>query len=108
MLSPVIQAAFTLIPTKLHSCLPAPVSFRRWFSGKHISQTGQGEPGSVELQDAYRGDTGQGQPAREPPSLYHITALTESEERILGETGQTLQRDVAQATQSSHSNLSTC
>lgn len=92
MLSPVIQAGFTLFPTKFRSWLSGSVSFRRWFSGKHISQSG--EPVSVELQNAHDGGIGEGQRGRERPSLYHITALTESEERMLGEAGQNQQQDV--------------
>lgn len=89
MLSPVIQAGFTLFPTKFRSWLSGSVSFRKWFSGKNTSQSG--EPRSIELQQP---TIGQGQRDRERPSLYHITALTESEERMLGESGQNPQQGV--------------
>lgn len=92
MLSPVIQGSLTLFPAKFRSWVSGS-SFRQWFSsGKHTSQSG--EPGSVELQNASGGGKGEGQRVREPPSLYHITAMTESEERILGVAGQNQQQDV--------------
>lgn len=86
MLSPLIQSALGAIQgDSFRSWLGS----RRWGSGKgydNRSTRTAARPGSIRLQDVDNSK----QRGRDPKSLYHITALSESEERIMGVTGQSL------------------
>lgn len=94
MLSPLIQSVIRAIPgARLRSWFSSRATSRRRASDKHTSQTG--ERRSIQLQEGNDGRaTGGKQRGRDPKSLYHITMLSESEERIMGATGQSLQQDM--------------
>lgn len=89
MLSPLIQAGLrTISSNRLRAWLAMSTRSRRKGSGNRSSQTG--DSGTIQLESHVSGK----QRGREPKSLYHITALSESEERIMGVTGQSLQQEM--------------
>lgn len=89
MLSPIIQTGLRAISSnQLRSWLAMSTRSRRKGSGNRSSQTG--DSGTIQLEEHIGGK----QRAREPKSLYHITALSESEERIMGVTGQSLHQEM--------------
>lgn len=89
MLSPLIQTGLRAISSnRLRSWLAMSTRSRRQGSGNRSSQTG--DSGTIRLEAHSSGK----QRGREPKSLYHITALSESEERIMGVTGQSLHQEM--------------
>lgn len=86
MLSPLIQTALSAMQDdRLRTWFG---SRRRWASGKGYENRSSrtAEPASIRLQDTDNSKLR----GRDPKSMYHVTALSESEERIMGVRGQTL------------------
>lgn len=104
----VVTTNLPMLSSIIQSCLRGVSSakIRSWFAlssarashergrgrGKRVSEQ-TGEPDSIQLQKAH-GDSVGRQHARELKSLYHITALSESEERIMGAAGQSMQQEM--------------
>ncbi|KAJ4396775.1 hypothetical protein N0V93_000997 [Gnomoniopsis smithogilvyi] len=89
MLSPLIQTSLRVISSERIRCWLALSSWsRRKDSGNRSSQ--MRESRSIHL-GTYSSSK---QRSREPKSMYHITAWSESEERIMGMTGQCLQQEM--------------
>lgn len=89
MLSPIIQLCLTTIPSaKLRSWFATMSASRRRVSGKHID-----EHDAIQLREPQSGHSGK-QRGHNLKSLYHITSLSESEERIMGAMGQSLQDEM--------------
>ncbi|KAJ4422674.1 hypothetical protein N0V82_002678 [Gnomoniopsis sp. IMI 355080] len=95
MLSPIIQKAIRAISSeKILSWLAMSSRSRRRGTDRHSSgQVLAGESRSVHLNTVI---SSKQQRSKEPKSksMYHITAFSESEERIMGMTGQIMQQEM--------------
>lgn len=95
MLSPIIQSALRAISSeKILSWLAMSSWSRRKGSGKH--STGEvlaAESRSVQLNTVISSKQQRGKAPKSKP-MYNITAFSESEERIMGMTGQVMQQEM--------------